>query len=1758
MKEPRSSTPTQKFLLDPITATTTSTRKPRNANAILFGDTGSSIGPSTPRIDGHDSDEDAENDRRKRRSLDHRHEQQQNGDVIVRVPNSERTNSLGGGLFGSPLSATFAPTPGSRNAASSSRQQHGHSNSFPGKSPSGGGRKASFVSTATDSSAAPRRTSPWRLFDANGVNNNAGVDSTAGNGGFLISKGEVAPRRSVGNRIRTLSTHGLADGSSKRNNKTGSRGSLATQAARDAQQVVATITTSVGELISNVFRGATGGGANNNNLIMGGGAGNHMSAFESDVRGVSRESVVTFAPTTNTGQQTNNTSAHNSNSNVSFAGYSSGRQERKGSFAESSQVRQSNGSAGSQEDLDQDRQSLIQTIPQRHLNTIRSKNSIDLNNLNQLLNAKILFVPPNGGFPISTFSVICSIDNQPREKKRRPKSLFGSQPFGDRLGFAIEAVKRKAKVESYQRLIEPTGTLGNLIPDYDMYNPFSLDDPELKTGKHRTVIKLQSYVSSILLYSRPADIKKELNEVFRETHPTVDPTLMLSQIRSLKVRMINVGKSVNMELSSVASAIVYFEKLVFKKFATRENRRLVASVCLLLAAKVNDPKEFNYQQLLESIETVMQVSQKEVFQQEFSAFVALEFTLFIPPWQLMPHLERIIEVSDFSHSSKPLGEESEPASQQEIESTSCFNIYKKPQYSTQQPTPPRNTQYNGKTFRQHAFRGIGALTVFQQEECDPAEIIDTILVDAAGRHAVRIVSVIGTGSFAHVYLAESVSLLETDEAFVVEKRAVKRLFKAGLDERQLLLQRQEAEVMKAMAPHQNVIQLLATVEDEHCLYLIMEYCELDLYEAITQQGGFPEDVVKEVFVQIADSVIHCHTSGFYHRDLKPENCLISTANYKVKLADFGLTTTDDWSTELGCGSVRYMAPECFELTHNTPDNVSPGQPVPPPAKSLPVPPGVLNGGYSPAANDVWALGVILLNLLFGKNPWFEAHMTDAIFSAFAGAFPIGAFLQQLAGFSNPNILRQQFNLTLQFDAILRRVFELDPRRRCSVQDLKQMVESCTHFVELDPPTPAPVHTPISQQTKLKRRGHSSILAGPGYIVNPGEPVPVLFLQQQQQQQLEENGAAAATSSVNSTGSPPEPIRKLRMQPTFASLKAVAAGEVPISATAGDRNSVLVPGATPTTPTTTSDDMLLAEDSTSSIFSPTVSTVGVGAEHSRRVSMSSSSTARDDGEGEFIVVETGTSAVLGVSDHDDAVDTTEEDGERLEVSIATVPVDEILEQPVSEYHAASTEQETTTTATTTTTAIISSTNNVIEVDLEEGEIVEVDQQPAQVQDVAAVHQTVEEADDRSRAESHAGVIIDPAVLEQTEEEEEKELPENPELMRRLMQEQHVDKMMREINTLEDDEEEDDDECAVVVRTVEDGSLKATISSLAATTLTAYTGGRDLDESESVEQNVVVDAVSVADVSEPASIEVIASESTPFAIDTTVSMEQSPTAVPSVEVTTPTPQLVSPTMPESVTSLPPVASTIHEPTQAPQSPPPPTAAAIIQPPAMARHDSNPYIPPPRHSLATDLSPTKPTSVSSKENTPRRSSSPMKWFAPFISRETARLDQPPSVAAAAAASQSGRVGFFGARKRPSIFRMRKQTSNEGLDHTVLNGISGASLSSRSSTPFGMLRNRKSSQYFTRHVSGGSSVLNHDIGGGNGIVTLSDEGTTSSASNSTANGVLVIEEDINMTTPIAGKKPIPRKGSTLSMKELSSGLKGALGMGRKRSGLLNGERTN
>ncbi|KAJ1511254.1 hypothetical protein HMI55_006668 [Coelomomyces lativittatus] len=74
------------------------------------------------------------------------------------------------------------------------------------------------------------------------------------------------------------------------------------------------------------------------------------------------------------------------------------------------------------------------------------------------------------------------------------------------------------------------------------YNPNYLDNPNLKTGRHKTVISLPCLMGSIFHYTRPSDLKKEFNERFREIHPEVDGSLTLSQIRQLKLKLIDIVK----------------------------------------------------------------------------------------------------------------------------------------------------------------------------------------------------------------------------------------------------------------------------------------------------------------------------------------------------------------------------------------------------------------------------------------------------------------------------------------------------------------------------------------------------------------------------------------------------------------------------------------------------------------------------------------------------------------------------------------------------------------------------------------------------------------------------------------------------------------------------------------------------------------------------------------------------------------------------------------------------------------------------------------------------------------------------------------------------------------------------------------------------------------------------------------------------------------------------------------------------------------
>jgi hypothetical protein len=63
---------------------------------------------------------------------------------------------------------------------------------------------------------------------------------------------------------------------------------------------------------------------------------------------------------------------------------------------------------------------------------------------------------------------------------------------------------------------------------------------------------------------KPSDLKREMNEQFRINHPEIPVEITLSKIRAIKLHLLEIGKELDLEVSSVAHAYVFFEKLIVK------------------------------------------------------------------------------------------------------------------------------------------------------------------------------------------------------------------------------------------------------------------------------------------------------------------------------------------------------------------------------------------------------------------------------------------------------------------------------------------------------------------------------------------------------------------------------------------------------------------------------------------------------------------------------------------------------------------------------------------------------------------------------------------------------------------------------------------------------------------------------------------------------------------------------------------------------------------------------------------------------------------------------------------------------------------------------------------------------------------------------------------------------------------------------------------------------------------------------------------
>ncbi|KAG7094790.1 hypothetical protein E1B28_005605 [Marasmius oreades] len=272
--------------------------------------------------------------------------------------------------------------------------------------------------------------------------------------------------------------------------------------------------------------------------------------------------------------------------------------------------------------------------------------------------------------------------------------------------------------------------------------------------------------------------------------------------------------------------------------------------------------------------------------------------------------------------------------------------------------------------------------------------------------SLELVEILGVGGYGVVYRAEDVCSPSSPSY------AVKCL--PHNHSTQPLRQRQahmrEIALHQIAGAHPNVVTLHRVVEDYNYTYIIMDYApDHDLFSQILHRSRYLGDdyLIRHVFLQILDAVEYCHQLGIYHRDLKPENILCFDDGLRVAITDFGLATTDKLSEEFRTGSIYHMSPECQGGDF------------------------AIAGPYSPMFNDIWSLGIILLNLATGRNPWKSASASDPTFQA---------YIRDPFGFL-PTVLP----ISQELNAVLVRMLEIEWRQRMTIPELRQAIEEVDTF-----------------------------------------------------------------------------------------------------------------------------------------------------------------------------------------------------------------------------------------------------------------------------------------------------------------------------------------------------------------------------------------------------------------------------------------------------------------------------------------------------------------------------------------------------------------------------------------------------------------------------------------------------------------------------------------------------------------------------------------
>src|SRR5437588_12849461 len=320
---------------------------------------------------------------------------------------------------------------------------------------------------------------------------------------------------------------------------------------------------------------------------------------------------------------------------------------------------------------------------------------------------------------------------------------------------------------------------------------------------------------------------------------------------------------------------------------------------------------------------------------------------------------------------------------------------------------------------------------FHKEEATMADRIDQQLSNY------RLVSLLGQGGYAEVYLGQHVRL---------NQQAAIKVLHAHLTQSEAERFQQEAQTISTLV-HPSIIRVFDYDVQDGVPFLVMDYAPNGSLRQRYPKGSLvPLPQIVSCVKQVADALQYAHEQKFIHRDVKPENMLLGRRQ-EVLLSDFGIATLTHSTSSLSTtaegtsGTLAYMAPEQIE-------------------------------GHPRPASDQYALGVVGYEWLCGERP-FEGSVSEMIAQHLSvPPFPLHERMPTIP----PEV-----------EQVVLRTLAKDPKARfASVADFAIALEQASQRALSPTPQLASEQPALGSAAAT---GYDTVAVAPSHLVLPTETTP---------------------------------------------------------------------------------------------------------------------------------------------------------------------------------------------------------------------------------------------------------------------------------------------------------------------------------------------------------------------------------------------------------------------------------------------------------------------------------------------------------------------------------------------------------------------------------------------------------------------------------------------------------------------------------------------